>query len=540
MREIVRRPAPATNVTHISYDNSPRESMSPPPDFRLWNPRLALGLALALCACGGPEPVMGPDGVLRGHGGRGVLVVAVDSLRADHMNFAGYDRDTTPVVDGMLKSGVAFTQTFSASPDLIPSHASLLTGCDPYVIRQPLPENPGAVNFTHRWRVPDPAPSLAAEFLAAGYATACFMDNNTLLPELGLARGFERFDKYQGGATVDETDLGASRLGRRALDWVRSLDEDRDWFAYIHVNDLERSLTRSDERWNTYFDPRPELDEVPPVLASHRGYFGIPERLFPGGHQTVGEYEASYDGFIRQMDNRLGRLMGALDSAGRLDQTTVCLTGTYGVGFGESGLYLDHGSLSDVDLHVPWVIQWAKSAQLPRGELCTSLASLTDVAPTLLELAGIPLPEGLHGVSQLPALRNPAGSPLREFTFAQGGINSGFAVHDARYSFQATIQAAFGDKLLQESWYGQRENPRMRLRRHLLDRSAGTGPGDMQPSATDPERANDLLEAGEAWYELMEQARIALHKPTWLKEKLDEQVLVELKQQGLISSEVKR
>lgn len=501
--------------------------------LHIWTLTLASGL---LSCSGSAAPVMA-DGTVRGQGGRGVLLVAVDSLRADHMSFGGYDRETTPILDGLQEDGVAFLQTFSAAPSLIPSHGSLLTGCDPVVIRQLLPEDIGIVTFTHRWRVPDPAPSLAAEFLAAGYATACFMDHSSLIPTLGFGRGFERFDTYQGGASVDETDLGASRLGLRVFDWVRTLKADRDWFAYVHVNDLERSLSRSDERWNTYFDPRPELDEVPPVTSAHRAYFAIPERLFPGGHQTIGEYEASYDGFVRQFDNRLGRLLGVLESVGRLDNTTICVVGTYGLGFGEAGLYLDHGTLSDVDLHVPWVIRFPKLSTIPRGQT-KALASLLDVAPTLLDIAGITLPSDMHGFSQLPGLLDPALPAAREFTFSRGGLNEGFAVHDARYSFQISSPALRGDRNLQTSWYGKRPTEKRKRRRYLRDRDTDSSPGDRTPSAQDPVRGLQLKEQGDDWYSWMQEARMALHAPQWIEEKQSPEVLAELRKRGLIAPHV--
>jgi len=497
---------------------------------------LLLGLGLAGCAeetrgamqdseVGGAPP--------RGHGGRGVLVIAIDSLRADHTTPSGYDRNTTPALAGLVAEGAALVQTFSTGPEMTSSHTALLTGCDPVIGRQPLPDDAGAFSPSRRWLIPDQTPSLAAEYLAAGYATACFVDHSWLAPELGFYRGFERYDEFEGGLEVDENDFGAAQLGRRVLNWIRSLDRDRDWFAYVQVSDLERSLRHEEERRTNFFEARPELTEVPPVVEADRAFFAIPRRLWSGGPRTVGEYEAAYDEYLRRLDSKLGRLFARLDALG-LDDLTICVVGTYGMGFGESGLYLDHGTLSDVDLHVPLVIRFPRSSQLPRGQLARGLASTLDVAPTLLELSGIERPSGMHGVSQVPALSLPDGPPVREVCFSTGGVSSGFAVHDRRYSYQSTVHAIRGDADLVASWYGTPYPAKRDRRRHMRDRESGAGPGDLEQSSPNLERADELQKLGDAWYSWMERTRLALHNPPWVTRPTSERELAELRRRGLI------
>ena len=491
-------------------------------------------LALAaLCACA-QDQVDPSTGKRRGHGGRGVLMIVVDALRADHMGYAGYDRATTPVIDGLARQGVAFTQTFSAAPELIASHAGLLTGCDPVIARQPLPQDEGVLSLGRRWRIPEPAPSLAAEFLANGYATLALSDHSWLAQDYGFGRGFERFDDFQGGQMFDDSDFGAAQLGRALVDWIRSLERDRDWFAYVDINDLERAIRRSEEHWQTYFQPRPELDEIPPVSDGQRTFFSIPRRMWSGGHRTVGEYEACYDGFLRRLDAKLGRLVGVLERIGRLEETTICIVGSYGLGFGEAGLYLDSGTLADVDLAVPWVIQYPASSELPRGRRYDGVASTLDVGPTLLDLAGIELPPGLHGRSHLPALADSTSQPIQEFVYSMGGLHEGFAVHDGRYSYQSTIPAIRGDADLVASWYGTPSPERRPRRRYLRDRAVDPDPGDLGLSAVEPEAADRLHAAGEEWYTWIGRARLALHDPPWLEEELPAEIEAELVERGLV------
>lgn len=498
---------------------------------------LALLLA-SLLALGGCAPAPAPSGegeAPRGRGGRGVLVLAIDGLRADHVGLLGYDRDTTPELDARIGArGVAFSQVFSASPEMIPAHAALLTGCDPELVHQPLP--PGDVApFAPERRslLPGSTPSLAEEFLVAGYATACFVDHAWLDPDVGLFRGFERYDEFTGGVELDDEDLGAAGLGRRVLNWVRSLGADRDWFAYVQVNDLERGLRHAGDGLASRFEPRPELGEVPPVVEARRAFFAVPRALWPGGQRTLGEYEAAYDELLRRLDEKLGRLFARFDALG-LEELTVCVVGTYGMGFGESGLVLDHGTLSDVDLHVPLLLSLPASSPLPRGSRTSSLTSTIDVAPTVLEVAGLPAPAWMHGRSQVPALAGPSAPPVREACFSSGGVSAGFAVHDARYSYQSVVQAIRGDAALRRSWYGTPDPPRRESRRHLRDRRAGSGPGDLEPSATDAARATELHALGQDWYAWIEEARTHLHDPPWRPEPTAPEVLEELRRRGLI------
>ncbi len=485
---------------------------------------VALGLACA------------PEGS-RGHGGRGVLVIAVDGLRFDHLGAAGYDRDTTPTLDALLERGIWFEETFSAAPELIASHAALLTGSDPRMARQPLPQDHGFLAQSVQWRIAEDSPSLAVEFLAAGFATAAFVDHPWLASQLGFDRGFETYDAFRAGSAVDPEDLGAYGIGRSFYHWLSGLDRDADWFAYLDVNELERMSLQAGSRWDTFFEPRAELDDMPPTVRGNRAFFAIPSSLGAPPGLTVGEHEARYDGALRHLDGKLRRLFAQLEARGCLERTTICLVGTYGMGFGESGLYLDHGTLSDVDLAVPWLLVPAETLDSARGVRAPHLASTTDVMPTLLDLYGLQLPTGMHGRSQLGSLD--AGAPAaREFAYSSGGFSAGFAVHDERYSFQLTTPAVRGDKILAASWYGKPDVPLGASRMHLRDRRSGSPPGDLYPSATSAERGLVLRDAGREWFEWIDRARDALHNPPWLQDPLSDEEWSELRRRGLIPSEL--
>jgi arylsulfatase A-like enzyme len=460
--------------------------------------------------------------------GRGVLVIAMDSLRVDHFGAAGYDRNTTPTIDGLLEEGVWFSQAFSAAPGIMPAHVALLTGCDPQIARQPLPSDFGFASLSKLWRVPQAAPSLAAEFLAEGFRTAAFMDHAWLAPHYGFSRGFESFQAFSGGTPLDEHDLGAGGIGRSFYHWLNSLEKDADWFAYLTVNDLERSIRVANPAWDSFFEARAELDQIPPVVRATHAFFALADGLGAMPGLSVGEYEARYDGSLRQLDSKLKRLLAQLEAQGKRRQTTVCLIGTFGIGFGEAGLYLDHGTLENVDLHVPWILLPAEGLDISRGLRSPHLASSLDLMPTLLELYGIEVPAGVHGVSQIPALRKD-GAAVREFAYSAGGLSQGFAVHDGRYSFSSTLPATRGDGALKASWYGVPEITSQRRRMTLVDRQPADPGAPLSPGIS-----TALLARGEDWYTWIQHARDALHNPEWLDPPLSASEWTELRARDLV------
>lgn len=471
-----------------------------------------------------------PRETARGKGGRGVLLIAIDSLRADHLSSMGYDRATTPVLDGLAKQGALFTQTFGVAPEYLPAHAGLLTGCDPWICRRPRLEKQTETGLAAEWWVPRAIPSLAYEYLAAGYATAAFVDHPWISPTFGFDRGFQDFFRFREDDVVGYEDFGFEGVVLRFRRWRNSLPADRDWFAYLSLTDLDRSWGRESSESAQGFEPRPELDWTPPISETGRSYFAIPNdarKLWSGGNETVAEYELRYDQTLRLLDKRLGRMLQELDKEGRLENTTICIVGTFGVGFGESGLILDTGTLSDVDMHVPWVLRPAAGSRVLRGPARESLASTLDVAPTLLDLSGINVPPGMHGRSQLPVLRGES-DEVREFAFSRGGVQHGFGVRDARYSLQHTAPGSRGPYSLRSSWTGRLDDVAPEFRDHVRDRRSDSGPGDLEPGVEVPERTAVMNEAGRRWYAWIDQAREVVHQTSWDREPLPAEVVQEL------------
>jgi arylsulfatase A-like enzyme len=474
--------------------------------------RTALTLALAFASLPGCAKPVQPAG-----SGRGLLLIVIDGLRADHVGCYGYDRATTPELDALTRDGVVFDNAFSAAPWMVPAYASLLTGCDPLVSRRVLPPDIPPALAT-MWHVPDGAPHTAAEMLRNGWNTAAFLDHAMIAPVYGFARGFQTFAAFAPERVKTADDQGANGVTTRFETWLNGRRGDANWFAMLQISDLDRVWNESDEIWDTYFAPRPELNYVPPVGDALRIYFAIPRSHWSGGMRTLGEYEAEYDGALRRIDQRLGRLFNSLRTRGVLEHTTVIVTSSFGVGFGEAGLYLDHGTLTDVDLHVPLIIRPAAGAECARGTHASAVASTIDIAPTMLALQGVDTPNDMQGESLVDALRGRA-RPGRRFVFANCGYQEGMAVMDERWCFESTAPWKAEDRVLAQSWYGGGTPVDPVQREVLHDRGADKkNLGHARSAALDESIVAPMRAAATEWETRVEKVRRVLHATDWLED----------------------
>jgi arylsulfatase A-like enzyme len=493
---------------------------------------LVLGASLAC----GPKPRLQARG-------RGVLVIAIDALRADHLSCYGYDRATTPVFDGLAQQGAAFLETWSTAPELLPAHASILTGCDPLLARRRASSDSGPAIESTSWFIPDGVPRLAQQFLAHGFATAAFVDHPALSQIHGFDKGFQDFFGFREETVSPQMQYGFEGVASKLVNWLRARDPTQDWFAYVHVNDLERVWTRpGDDPSDSYFEPRPELSQVPPVAEADHVFFAVPRSRWTGGTLSLAEYETRYDGALHLLDKNLGGLFTRLRGGEKLKNTTIVIVGTYGISFGESGLYADSGTLSDVDLRVPMIVRPPAHGTEPRAIRSTNLASIEDLAPTLLDLLGVPVPKGMQGVSQKGVFEGKV-EPARTIAFASGGLQRGIAAIDARWCWERTLPGRGASDVIAMSWYGDDVTHVGAPRTFLHDRGSGA-PGSPRPSpaakghledgAHSPDDEARLGQAAHDWFDWIDQARLALHSPPGMLDKVRPDVLLELKQRGFL------
>ncbi|MFT4541560.1 MAG: arylsulfatase A-like enzyme [Planctomycetota bacterium] len=510
-----------------------------------------LGLLLSFASCGtessdaAASSSATPQEPVQETVGRGVLVVAIDALRADHLPAGGYDRGTMPAVTQLNeREGFTFTNVWSPGPGVVPAHLALLTGCDPSVGRQPsLPMENGSVAAPlFNWIIPPDVPRLAEEFLAHGWMTGGFVDHPSIAGLRGFRQGFRDFADA-GGAIGDQSQNGERRIfgfegvALRFVEWIKELDRDRDWFAYLHMNDLERLWSTDLSGLDRKFKKRPGYDLVPPAAAGQDVFFAVPRSRFGAGQSSIGEYLGLYDSAMSQLDKKLIRLFGVLQTQRRWQDTTIVIVGSYGLGFGEGGMIMTSGTLCPVDLHVPLLIRPAPSLGLAVGSSFDELASLLDLAPTLLDMHGLSVREGMHGQSLAPWMRAEVSEPReQDYLFASHGIYAGFAVTDGSWLLQVAEPGSRGPGALSSSWFGDNSSHRSEQHEVLYDLSVELPPGKMSHGVQDPVRAAAMRAAGVEWFEWMTSLQRVVHQPTFGGADVDAAELRALRERGLLGS----
>ena len=331
------------------------------------------------------------------HAARGpnLLLVSIDTLRADHLGAYGYALPTSPVIDARLADeGVTFTDVYSQSPKTTPSHMTLFTSLYPSVHGVELWENGRPAH------VLNPAVHTLAEVLKnAGYATAAFTGGAQIDP----ARGFDQgFDLYT---------VGGQR--RRALRWLGRHRWER-FFVFYHTYDVHDPYLPPDE-YIRLFDPDYRgrvLDAVHRLRAqggmSVPAWEGISRRFWDSVDRNdprdVRFVERLYDAGIRRMDGETIRpLLDRLDQLGLGRDTLVVFTSDHGEAFGEHGQF-QHDDLYAGTLRVPLVLRWP--GHLPAGLRIENRVRLIDVMPTILELLGVSGPPSVQGRSVTPLLHD--------------------------------------------------------------------------------------------------------------------------------------
>jgi arylsulfatase len=337
---------------------------------------LALAAGAALLACGG-GPALPPP--------RHLVLVSVDTLRADHLGFLGYPRARTPHLDALAAESLVFERAYSHSSATLPAVASLLTGRLPG----------GHTALSNFERIPETVPTLAAPLAEAGFATAGFIGNYVLR----RGQGFDpHFQVYTTGFLEKEEVRGfpensAAVLTDLAVGWIGRREPGQRFFLWVHYQDPHGPYTPPDFDRGAAAEPGPDLPESP----TNSGRNAIPKYQWLG-HGHLPEYVARYDGEIAETDRQIGRLIEALRERRLLDESLLVFTADHGEAFGEAKLYAAHGEdLSDVLLRVPLVLRIPGRAPERRRDQVRHI----DVAPTALELLGVPVPESLDGTSLL-------------------------------------------------------------------------------------------------------------------------------------------
>jgi len=327
-----------------------------------------------------------------------VLLVVVDTLRADRLGSYGYTADTTPALDAFAAGAVVFERALAASTLTAPSHASLMTSR--FVAEHAI----GTGNGTSRL---DGEGTLAAAFSAAGYETAGFVSNFVIRRNTGLDAGFDVYDDELPEIEPNRPmyrERKASETTARALDWLGARGE-RPLFLFVHYQDPHGPYA-APAPYDARFPSLLREDEEPlDAMDRQKGPGGIPKYQVVDAERRPSAYKRRYAQEVAYLDAELGRLLAAARARGR--PLIVAVTADHGESLGEAGFWFQHGHASTPDLgRIPLLLE---APGLPPGRR-SDLVHHVDLLPTLLELAGLPVPEDARGLALGPYLRS--GEPL--------------------------------------------------------------------------------------------------------------------------------
>lgn len=284
-----------------------------------------------------------------------VVLITVDTLRADHLGCYGYASIETPSIDELARTGVRFAQAYTPVPITLPAHAALMTG--------QFPLTTGMHDFSGN-KLPSNTPTLAKILRDEGYATAAFLGSAVLDSRFGLSQGFDTyFDRFDlrglEEVHLDAIERRGDRVVDEALKWL-SANSQRPIFLWVHL-----------------YDPHAPYNPPEPYARRYRA--------------------RPYDGEIAFADAQVGRLLSSLRQRAVFEKSLIILASDHGESLGEHGEKTHGFFLYNSTLHVPLIVRMPGAvSRTVRNEV-----SLVDVMPTLLQALAIPIPSSVQGRSLL-------------------------------------------------------------------------------------------------------------------------------------------
>jgi arylsulfatase A-like enzyme len=385
--------------------------------------------AIAIAAIAGAMPVGCRPGE---HPRPNVLLITVDTLRADHLGTYGMSFDTSPNIDALAAGGVVFEKAIAAAGKTTPAHASILTSR--YVREHSVGHGNGSSALGTE-------PTLAEYFRDAGYATAAFVSNILLTRRVGLGRGFDVFDDELTTPEINRPHVVeriAQDTTERALAWLRD-PANRPFLLWIHYQDPHGPYTPPPAVRDRFRFPAAPDEKELPIQRGNAASGGIPPYQVLPNLRRVSEYRSRYAGEIFYADHWIGEIIAAADTAGAGD-TIVLLTADHGESFGENGYYFKHTHTTTPEVaRVPLIIRARGLAAERRSEV----VSHVDILPTLLDLAGLPIPSDASGISLVSLAGKPA-KRLERFVFCDNGGQLS-AYRDDTFLWMVGVGHAWGE-----------------------------------------------------------------------------------------------
>ncbi|MCP5053075.1 MAG: sulfatase [bacterium] len=318
-----------------------------------------------------------------------IILVSIDTLRADHLGCYKYPRPTSPAVDRLREDGVLFRRCMAQSASTLASHGSMLTSL--------ILSHHGAF-FTRSLPLPQELLTMAEFLKVNDYRTISFNDGGQIAPEFGLNQGFELYRSMN--PKNKNTQLVFSKIVEKSIDWLDNHPGEK-FFFFLHTYETHHPYT-PDDRYLDLFES---------------GYAGsLPKHIYVPLIKSINSGETviddadkqhiinTYDAEIRSMDDSFGKLIEYLKKSNLYDNTLIIFTSDHGEEFGEHGVWGMHShTLFNEQLHVPLIVKFPRSKFA--GRKVNPLVRSIDILPTVVDLLGEEKPGQFEGTSLMPFIR---------------------------------------------------------------------------------------------------------------------------------------
>lgn len=472
---------------------------------------------MGLIASGCAQAPVGPPNL---------ILVSLDTFRADHVGAFGSTAGLTPNLDRFAAESTIFVNAYSQAIITGPSHASVMTS-----------RYPTEIAGTSR------APAIGKDMYTLpevlkvyGYETGAVVAGGDLNPAMGPTRGF---DQYQ--SSVDFGSLWHTIP--MAVQWLDDLDKTKPFFLFLHGYDTHSNYLKPTPYGLMYtgqseFTPfqQQTLNGTEKVLDGHRhGDFALIESItkselrprspesrakmaerVENSHAPAPTVSAEdealirkvYDGAVSYADTQFGLFMAQLEARGLLENTAVMVMGDHGEALGEKGLFHRCCAVDDYVSHVPLMLRLPQGKD--GGRQVTEVVELVDILPTLLDLAGAQAPAGIRGMSLMPAVRGEAFQG-HDIAFTQGG--TGVRIISARsakgrlsYTGVQAISDVLGDVIAAARLSGPAFETTLddtaeqaRLRTAMVQWVGSLAPSPLQAAVLIPDALRDEIRAHGYW-----------------------------------------
>ncbi len=361
---------------------------------------LLAGLAVGLASCSSDAPT--PP--------RHLVLLTVDTLRADHMSLYGYPRATSPAAEDIARTGATFDRAIAQWPKTGTSFASIFSGL-----------YPRTTGLTHKaaLQLPTDLETLPQLLREEGFVNVAVVSNPVLSHELGWDQHFDEYLETWSGVQSDDPfvyrpQLAAPRVVELSKDLIERHSNADRLFVWLHFSDPHAPYVLPPGRENPFADDAlaREAPDVEPDLTGTRG------REIPGV-SSLRDYVSLYDANVLETDRGIDAVRALLEAAGIWSEAAIVLTADHGESLGEHGLYFEHGPLPhNPGVHVPLVLA---GEHIEPGLRLAEPVDLVDLLPTLCPWLDLPCPAVLDGASLWPVLRRDTDPETAALAFSEAG-----------------------------------------------------------------------------------------------------------------------